>query len=418
MRCWHISLWLLGMLTSPAAGQEWTRFRGPNGSGLSTARSLPFRWTESDVAWKVKLAGTGHSSPVLWGNKIFVTSGNDKTGTRIVQCLENKASPARERPQFLWQKEYSGPVSGKHADNSFASATPAVDERQVYVTFASAKDYLVIALDHAGKEAWRIDLGPSRAGHGCGASPIVHDGMVIVPNDQDGKSCAVALDTKSGKVRWRIERKSRTAYGTPCIFQQSGKPAELILVSYEQGFTSIDPRTGQTNWEADVFSKKHVEGAIASPIIHGNLVLGTCGWLGVQYETVALAPRADGKRPKVTYRIEKVAPLVPTPLVQGDLLFLWNDRGVVTCADAEIGKTHWRERVPGSYYGSPVFANGHLYAMSREGDVVVLAADRKFRLVARNLLGEGSHSTPAIAGETLYLRTFTHLAAIRAGKPR
>jgi outer membrane protein assembly factor BamB len=401
---------ILFLFPAGLPGQEWTRFRGPNGSGVSSS-ILPVRWSEKEFNWKTKLPGRGHSSPVLWGKRIFVTSGDDKTGLRYLSCLDAQDG------KKLWQRDFPGPVTGKHQDNSFASATPAVDDRHVYVSWANAKEYLVIALDHAGTERWRVDLGPFRSGHGFGASPIVYRDLVILANDQDGESSLVALESASGKVRWKLPRKSKSSYATPCVYLPKGKPAELIFCSYEHGLTAVDPASGKINWERDIFAKGHVESTIASPIVAGDFVLGTCGWLGIHYETVAVQPYAAGlKKTAAVYRMEKVAPLVPTPLVKDDLLFLWNDRGVVTCANVKTGKIFWKERVPGSYYGSPVCAGGKLYCMSREGEVVVLAAAKTFQLLARNPLGEGSHSTPAIAGGTMYLRTFGHLISI--GKSR
>ncbi|HMF18715.1 MAG TPA: PQQ-binding-like beta-propeller repeat protein [Gemmataceae bacterium] len=401
-----MTTFLLLSCTAASSAQEWTRFRGPNGSGISSA-NLPVRWTEKDFNWKVKLPGRGHSAPVLWGQRIFVTSGDDKTGLRILLCLD-----ARDGKQ-LWRKDFPGPLSGKHEDNSFASATPAVDDRHVYVSWANAREYLVIALDHAGKEIWRVDLGPFRSGHGFGASPIVYEDLVIVANDQDGDSSVLALQRTTGDVRWKVPRKSKSSFATPCVFKPNGKPAEVIFCCYEHGLTAIDPATGKITWERDVFAKGHIESTIASPIVSGDFVLGTCGWLGVNYETVAVRPYSPNpKKSDTVYRMEKIAPLVPTPLVKDDLLFLWNDRGVVTCANLKTGEVFWKERVPGSYYGSPVCAGDKLYCMSREGEVVVLAAARKFRLLGRNLLGEGSHSTPAIVGRTMYLRTFSHLISI------
>lgn len=394
------------LLPAELSAQEWRRFRGPNGSGISSA-NLPIRWTENDLNWKVKLPGRGHSAPVLWGRRIFVTSGDDKTGVRMLICLDAKDG------KQIWRKEFPGAVSGKHEDNSFASATPAVDERHVYVSWANPKEYLVIAVDHAGKEIWRRDLGPFRSGHGFGSSPIVHEDVVIVPNDQDGASSAIALEAATGNVRWKVPRKSKSSFATPCVFKPKNKPAEVIFCSYEHGLTAVDPASGKINWESDIFAKGHVESTIASPIVAGDFVLGTSGWLGVNYETVAVRPYSPGpKKTDLVYRMDKVAPLVPTPLVKDDLLFLWNDRGVVTCASARTGAIFWKERVPGTYYGSPVCAGGKLYCMSREGEVVVLAASKKFQLLARNPLGEGSHSTPAIANGTMYLRTFGDLTAI------
>lgn len=401
---------LFGLVnTGDARAQAWTRFRGPNGSGSSADTTIPVRWGEKDHLWKATLPGVGHSSPVLWSERLFLTSGDEKTGTRILQCLRTSDGSS------VWERAFAGRPHRKHADNSFASATPAVDGRRVYVCWGGPGEYLVVALDHEGNEVWRTDLGPYQSGHGFGVSPIVHDDLLIVPNDQDGTSTLLALDSATGKERWRVPRKGKTSYATPCIYQPEGRPAELIFTSWEHGITGIDPKTGRVNWEHDVFSKGHVESPIGSPIVSGDLVFGSCGWLGVKKEVVAVRP-SGGEPAKPLYRIDRSAPLVLTPLLKDDLLFLWADEGMVTCADARTGEVHWRQRVPGTYYGSPVCAGKHLYCMSRDGEVVVLAAAKQFELVARNPLGEASHSTPAVAGGRMYLRTFTHLICVGEGR--
>jgi outer membrane protein assembly factor BamB len=410
-RCTPVAAMLLGLLfAGPACAQDWPRFRGPNGSGVSGTR-LPVRWAEKDFRWKVKLPGKGHSSPVLWGDKIFVTGGDEATGKRIVLCL------CADNGKTLWSREFPGVRHAKHNDNSFASATPAADERHVYTCWGSPKDYLVLALDHDGKEIWRADLGPFQAGHGFGASPIVHDDLLIVPNEQDRDSTVVAFDRLTGKERWRAPRRSKFGYATPCVWRPPGRPAELIVTSWDDGITALDPKTGKVAWALDVFSRKHVEAAIGSPVVAGDLVLGTAGWLGVKLEVVAVRPYPRPENPsQPVYRIDRSAPLVLTPLVKDDLLFVWSDQGVVTCADVRTGRTIWSERVPGSFYGSPVCAGEHLYGVSREGQVVVLAAAKEYRLVASNPLGEGSHSTPAVAGGRMYVRTFSHLIALGGDK--
>jgi outer membrane protein assembly factor BamB len=397
------------LLAACASAQEWTRFRGANGDGISPATTIPVRWTEKDHNWKVVLPGVGHSSPVLWGERIFVTCGEEKTGKRLLLCL--RASDGKE----LWRREFTGEVHRKHSDNSFASATPVVDERHVYATWGGPKDYLVVALNHDGKEAWRVDLGPYRGGHGFGASPIVYEDVLVVPNDQDGPSALIGLDRGTGKIRWQVPRKGESTYITPCLYRPKDRPAELIFTNWDHGITALDPRTGKIHWEANVFDKGHTESAIGSPVVAGDLILGTCGWLGVRQEVVALRPDAEGQMKEV-YRIARSAPLCTTPLVKDDLLFLWSDGGIVTCAEAKTGAVHWRERVPGAYYSSPVWVAGRLYNISREGEVVVLAAARKFEQLGRIELGEGSHATPAIAGGRMYLRTFTQLMSIGGTK--
>lgn len=409
MRCVGLFLIGCGLLTATLSvnADHWPRFRGPNGAGVAE-KAAPIQFTEKDHAWKVELPGVGHSSPVLWNDRLFVTTAEDE-GKRLLLCL--RASDGER----LWVREYPGRPHRRHRDNSLASSTPAVDDRCVCVCWGGADEFLVVALDHDGKEIWKVDLGAFKSGHGFGPSPILHDDLVIVPNDQDG-GFLIALERDTGKERWKVSRKSKATYTTPCVHRPEKGPAELIFSNYEHGLTSIDPKTGRTNWEIDVFDKGHIETGIGSPIVAGGLVLGTCGWLGVRQEVVAVRPPTPGSddKPSVVYTLDRSAPLCTTPLARGDLLFLWSDAGMVTCADLKTGKVHWRERVPGSYYSSPICVGDHLYNISREGDVVVLAAASKFELTARNRLGEGSHATPAAADGRIYFRTFTHLIAIGA----
>ena len=379
----------------PARSQHWPRFRGPNGSGVSEA-VLPTKWTDKNYRWQVKLPGPGHSSPIVWGDRLFVT-GADDAGKLYVICVDTASG------KEYWRRDFPAGKAGGHKDNNLASSTPAADAERVYIAWGTAKEVALVALTHQGKDVWRRDLGPYRAGHGFGASPIVHDGIVIMACEKDGKDCLTAVDAATGKDRWHLPRKSRSSYATPCIAQPAGKAAELITVNYEDGITSVDPATGKENWTVDAFDKRHVEASIASPIVHGDLILGSAGWLSVRYESIALRP-AKGKIETV-YKLDRDPPLVPTPIIKSDLLFLWNDQGMVTCCDEKTGERHWRERVEGSFYASPVIAGSHIYCPSREGDMVVLSAGKKFEEVARIALGERTHATPAIAGGRMFVRT-------------
>src|SRR5262249_42625002 len=191
-------------------------------------------------------------------------------------------------------------------DNSFATATPAVDERHVYLSWGGPKEVLLVALGHDGKEAWRTGLGGFRSGHGFGASPVVHEGLVVMPHDQDGPSFLVGLERDSGKVLWKVPRKGKSSYSTPCVYRPKGRPAELVSTNGDHGITAIDPKTGRVSWEANVFDKRHIETAISSPVAAGELVLGPCGWLGVRQEVVAVRPAAgkEGRMEEV-YRITR-----------------------------------------------------------------------------------------------------------------
>jgi outer membrane protein assembly factor BamB len=385
--------------------QSWPRFRGPNGSGVSADAPIPTGWTAADFNWKVKLPGVGHSSPVVWGRRLFLTSGDPATGKRYLLCLDTDSG------RQLWVRERAGHKHGKHALNSLATASPAVDAEHVYFCWATPKDYAVLALDHDGKEVWREDLGPHRSGHGSGASPIVHDDLLIVPNEQDGDSCIVALDRRTGKVRWKASRAREAGWSTPCVRRTPEGAAELIVTNYRRGIAALDLATGKELWSLDVFDKRHLEAAIGSPVVAGELVLGTCGWLGVRQEVVAVRPGPGGKATRV-WTVQRSAPLCTTPVVKGELAILWSDEGIVSCVELRTGKVHWRERTEGSFYASPVCVGERVYNVNRDGDVFVLAFSREYKQLARNSVGEGTHATPAVAGGRMYLRTYTHLISI------
>jgi outer membrane protein assembly factor BamB len=395
---------------SGVGAQEWTRYRGPNGTGAGEAGGIPVRWGDTDYDWKVDLPGAGHSEPVIWGEKVFLTSALDEGAVRLALCLRSQDGGTE------WTARFPSSTHGKHRRNSHASSTPAADKDRIYCVFSTPAAYTVRALDHAGKEIWVRDLGPFVSQHSDGASPILFEDKLILPNEQDGKSFVAALDRATGRVVWNVGRRTEeVAYGTPCIHAPPGGRPEIILSSHAHGISSLDPATGATNWEALVYDKR----TVSSPVLAGGLAIGTCGSGGGGNFLVAvkLGGKGDVTATHVAYKLTKSMPYVPTPLVMDDLLFCWGDGGVVSCVEAPTGKVLWQERVDGAFSGSPVRAGDRIYAMSEGGDVFVVAAKRTFELLARNPLGEGSHSTPAIAGGRIYFRTFGKLLAIGGGKP-
>ncbi len=408
-RSWAVAASLGALLWTvlPAAAQEWTRFRGPNGSGVGSAKGLPAEWTGDDYLWKVELPGPGHSCPVLWGEKLFLTCGDEASGERVVMAFDAPTGKS------LWTRRFPSQTHRKHALNSLASSTPAVDESQLYLAWATPEEFIVQAVDHDGRPVWRVDLGPFKSGHGFGASPIVVGENVIMPNEQEGESYLVALNRRDGSIRWRIPRDSQTTYTTPCVHQAGDGRTEVIFTNFHYGITAVDAETGAIRWEKTVFPAEPLETAIGSPILAGELVFATSGWLGRAGHVVAVKlPKGAEHEPAESYRFERAAPLSTTPLVVNDLIFLWADEGIVTCADLKSGETHWRRRVGGTYYGSPIYADGKIYCVSADGEVVVLAASAKYEQLGRTQLGEPSNSTPAVAHGRMYLRTVKHLMAL------
>ena len=392
--------------TGLAFGQNWPRFRGPNGAGVSEATTIPVRWTAKDYHWRVELPGIGYSSPVVWGDRVFVTSAEEEDATQTIRCLRTSDGG------LIWKRDFPSTTHPKHRFNCYASSTPALDADHVYYSFATPEEYTVMALTQAeGREVWHRDLGSFKAEHGFGASPMLFDDLVIVPDEQDGESSVVALDRTTGEIRWQAERRSaKAAYATPRVYQPETGPPQLILSSWAHGISSLDPRTGKLNWEQAVFKYR----VVGSPAIAAGLIFGYCGTGGVGRQMFAVRPGnpATGAESEIAYEVKRSLPYVCTPVAHGDLIFAWFDRGVVTCLDAPTGEIVWRERIGGDYFGSPVRVGDRLYCISREGEMVVLAAAREFQVLARIDLEERSNSTPAIADGVMYLRTASHLMAI------
>jgi outer membrane protein assembly factor BamB len=424
---------LLGLLcvASWACGapEEWDRFRGPNGAGLSDATCVPTTWTDGDYNWKVELPGTGHSSPVLFGQHVFVTCADANTAERRIVCLSTLDG------SLVWQRNYPSHTFAQHHDNGYATATPAVDSHGVVVTWATSEEVTLLALAHDGSELWRRGLGPLIGPHGAGSSPIIVDDLVVFANEQEdykalarvmgredpngvaGESFVIAVDRMTGETKWQVPRKSTLApYSTPCVHRPDGSTPELIFSSTSHGITALDVASGKVNWEVpDVFSDR----CVGSPIVAAGLVLASYGHGSGGALCLAVRPgsRSPAQNPSITYEVTRSVPLVPTPLVVGQRLFLWGDNGIVSCLDASTGKLIWHERVDGNFFGSPVCVADRLYCIAKNGDVVVLAASDTFKELARVPLGEPSFSTPAVSNGVMYLRTASHLYSL-GGKDR
>ena len=404
------ALLALCVLPTLAGAQDWSRFRGPGGLGLATGASIPATFGPEDLNWKVQLPGKGHSSPVVWKDRIFVTCEGAEAGQRSLVCVEVKTG------RTVWKREQRFSVHPQHRFNSAASATPAVDADGIYLIWTSGDMLVAAAVGHDGKALWKVDVGPFSAQHGSGISPVVVGDVVVVGNDNEKKpSFLMGLDRATGVTKWKRERdSSRAAYATPLV-RHVNKRAEVIFVSTSHGVTSLNPKTGALNWETGpVFTER----CVGVPAIANGVLFACAGSGGGGRESLAieLPSGKSTRKPKELYRVRRSLSYVPGPIGVGKRFFMFSDGGIVTCLDARSGESIWRERLDGAFYCSPICIGDRLYAISRSGELFVVAASDTFKLLGRVDLGERSSATPAVAGGVLYLRTERHLLSV-GGKP-
>ncbi len=404
------------LLASAVQGQEWTRFRGPNGQGISQAQSMPVKWSEKDFNWKVKLPAGGHSSPVIWNDKVFVTCENPESDGGILLALNISNG------HTLWKKQYKLTAYKHHRDNNFSTSTPVVNASHVYILWQTSKEVILAALDHSGHDLWQRTFPGIYSRFGPGTSPMLFNDIVVFTHEhwkgrKEFQSKWIALDQKTGQTRWTTKRNSsQISYSTPCIYSPEKGEPQLIFTSWAHGITGLNPHTGTVIWELQSALPARI---VSSPVIAGNLIIGSCGkgGTGKQLTAVRAGSQDNSKKPRLVYICTgKSAPYVPTSLVKDGLLFTYHDQGDVSCLRLETGESLWCAKPGGRFYGSPVWVNGLLYCINRAGDVVVIKAAPKYELLAINPLGEKSQATPAIADGRMYLRTYSHLISIGGKK--
>lgn len=417
MRFVYFTLLISGMY-SRAASQEWTRFRGPNGTGESECKTIPAQWTDNDFLWKVAIPGMGHSSPVVWGDKVFVLSAEPDDATRFCLCYSAKNGKQH------WQVAHKSATHTLHQRSSYGSSTPAVDEQRVYFAWSTPEETTLLALDHNGSQVWRKNLGRWVSQHGFGTSPIIYKEMLILNNAQDdeapksgerpGESFMIAFDRKTGKELWRTPLKSNVvSYSVPFIRELPEGKAEIVCTNSGNGVYGLDAATGRMTWSVpDCLPLR----TVSSPVLAGGLVFGSCG-TGAYADNVVVAVR-PGDKAEVAYDLKNSddlkAPYVPCLVKRDELLFLLYDKGFAACVDAPTGKIHWSVRTHAAFSGSPVRLDDKIYCIDEDGVVWVFAADKQYKVLAQNPLGEASRSTPAVSGGKMFLRTYSHLMCVGA----
>ena len=428
----------LALLTTTAGAANWPQWRGPNGSGVSTEKNLPAEWNPNkNIKWKTAIAGRGHSSPVVWDNKIFLTTaiegdvvpgakavthiidggqvflhpdsiGADRKHTFKVICLN------ADTGKVLWeQTAFEGtPYDNRHRKSSYAASTPATDGKFVYAFFGTEG---LFAYDMAGKLAWKVDLGKlGTVGMGTGTSPILHENLVIVQCDEESgeASFIVALDKKTGKEAWRTPRKVQASWATP-ILVAGAKRTELIT-SGNETVIAYDPATGKELWR-----HKGVESnAIPSPVANQQMVFVSAGFPEKVVMAINLGESGDLKD-SVVWKYAKGTAYVPSPILYGEYLYLTTDRGILTCLDAKTGEVKYeggRIPIPATFTASPIAFEGKILLTSEDGDTFVVNAGPKHEILRTNSVGEPVYASPAVADGKIFIRGEKNLYCVQQPK--
>ncbi len=423
---WTILVFLvLAIWIAPSwGGEHWTSFRGPTDQGHADA-DLPLRWSEQEnVVWKTPLAGKAWSSPVIWGDRIWLTNAFEDGTQLFVLCVDKNTGKTlfSKQVRFVPGPQYCHPF------NSYASPSPVVEEGRVYVTFGSPYTGCLDA--QTGKVLWeRTDLVCNHF-RGPGSSPILFKDLLILHFDGSDFQYVMALDKHTGKTIWKTPRSVdfqdldpetgrpkidgdyRKAFSTPLIVEVQGKPVLISLGS--MCLYAYEPETGTELWRAE--SPGSHSGS-ARPVAGHGLVFSPIGYTA---ELWAVRPDGHGvvTSTHVAWRYEREAPRRASPLLVGDWLFDVGSDGVAACLDAKTGKELWKQRLGGNFSASPIHARGRIYCFDEKGKTTVFEAAPKFKTLALNTLDDGFMASPAVSGNALYLRTKTALYRIEARKQR
>ena len=429
--------------TVALSAQHWPAFRGANAGGVADGTPTAVTWnvsTGQNVAWKAPVPGIAVSSPIVWGDRVFVSTAISSDPSQSIRTgLYGDVEPVNDSSKHTWrlmaldkksgkvlwdQVAYEGvPKTKRHPKSSQASATPVTDGRHVIVSFGSQGLY---GYDVDGKLLWKKDLGTLNAGWffdpdyewGIGSSPIIYKNLVIVQCDIQRNSFIAAFDTDSGKEMWRTSREEIPSWSTPTIFEANGK-AELITqaTTFTRGY---DPMTGAELWKYSGNS----EIAIPTPVVGPGVVVITNGYRGGQ-PIFAIKPGATGDITLakdtttsnfVSWSTTRGGPYIPTPVIYRDQLYVLLNNGVLASYKIATGEQIYQKRIGdgGSFSASPVVGDGKIYCSSEDGDIYVIGAGPEYKEMAKNSIGEVLIATPAISDGLLIFRGLHNVYAIKA----
>lgn len=440
--------YLLLLLFIPATAQEqahkdnWPSFRGPHAGGVADGQNLPDQWDGekgTGIKWKTRIPGLAHSSPVVWGNRVFVTTALSGKGSATfkpglygagdasddksvhqwkVYCLDKKTG------KIVWEQlAYEGvPLEKRHVKSTYASSTPATDGRYVVAFFGSQGLY---AFDLKGKLVWKKDLGRLDVGAydlpsyewGTASSPIIYQDLVIVQCDTSKEDFLMAVDIKTGKTVWKTDRDELPSWSTPTIY--AGKERTELITNAPNFIRGYDPATGKELWRLGGSSKI----TAPTPIFAGDLIVIASGRrpeapifvirAGASGDITLDKEQTSNKN--IAWSRQKIGSYMPTPLIYQGLLYVLKNDGILSCYELATGAEKYMQRIPhqgSGFSGSPVASDGKLYLPSEDGDIFIVKAGAKFELLGKNSVGQLLMATPAISGGMMFVRAENDLFAI------
>jgi outer membrane protein assembly factor BamB len=417
-------LWQANVWADEEAERQWGQWRGPTGIGISPAGDPPTSWSEEkNVRWKVEIPGTGSSTPIVWGDRIFLLTviKTDRVAEDAVAAADQPQRPFgilfptnyhqfvvlcldRKTGKTLWQQVAAElvPHEGVHPDNDYASASPVTDGQHLYVSFGSNG---VFCYDLDGNLQWKRNVAQlkTRNSFGEGSSPALHGQTLVTVWDQEGPSFIEAMNAKTGETLWKKDRDEVTSWATPLILERAGRTQ--VIVNATTRVRSYDLATGEVIWECG----GQVTNVAPSPVANDKLVFCTSGYRGSALFALPFDQEGDlTDSDKIAWRHDRGTPYVPSPLLYDGRLFITQlNNGILTCLDAASGKVLLdRTRMPGisSLYASPVGAAGRIYFTSRDGATLVIKNADTLEVIAQNKLNEEFDASPAIVGKEMFLR--------------
>lgn len=411
---------------------QWHQFRGPLGNGVAVHGDPPISWSEeTNVQWKVEIPGSGSSTPIIWGERIYLTTAipTDRIDPNLPKPEDQPERPFgirfpnrffefvvlcldRQTGETLWQRTANEavPHEGHHPHNNFASATPTTDGQRLFVPFGSQGYY---CYDLHGKRLWNRDLGKvsTRRSFYEASSLTYHDGRVFVCRDNEGQSYLAALDARTGETIWRVDRDEPSAWATPLVVQHEG--TTQVVTNGQVRVRSYDFETGDLLWECG----GQVSNVTPSPVFADGVVYCMSGYRGSAAQAIAVDSRGDVTgSDRVLWTLNRGTPYVPSPILyRGLLYFTQSNQGILSCVEPGSGETVIeRTRMPGidGIYASPVAAAGRLYFVGRDGTTLVLQHGREMKTLAVNKIDDDVDASPALVGKQLFLRGRKYLYAI------